>query len=636
MSPSRALRASALLVLLLGWSGPPVLAQRPRNAEALVAEVRERYDKREELIPMRDGVKLFTAIYTPKDTRRTYPFLLQRTPYSVWPYGEDAFPPGLGPSARFQEEGFIFVYQDVRGRMMSEGDFVNMRPQKAVSGDRVDEATDTYDTLEWLLKHVKGNNGRAGQWGISYPAFYTAVGMLSGHPALKAVSPQAPIVDWFQGDDFHRNGALWLPHAFNFMVTFGKPRSGPGKAWPPRFDHGTSDGYEWFLRLQTTAATRQFTKDVAFWNEMLDHPAYDAFWQARNLRPHLRDVKPAVLTVGGWFDAENLYGALQVFQTVDRQSPASDNRLVMGPWFHGGWERSKGDRLGPVQFGADTADWFQTEVLFPFFMHHLKDAKVPDLAKATVFETGANRWHRLEAWPPKEAKEARLYFQPGGGLAFAPPPAEGGADTFPSDPAKPVPFIEQVAIGMVKEYMTADQRFAGRRPDVLVYQTGALKEDLTVAGPLRPELFVTTTGTDADWVVKLIDVYPDTFRNPDFKEGGSPWDRTPNPMGGYQQLVRGEVMRGKFRNSLEHPAPFTPGQPTRVAWSMNDVFHTFRKGHRVMVQIQSTWFPLMDRNPQVFMDINQAKPEDYRKATHAVLHDATHPSGLGVGVWSTR
>jgi len=631
----RALGVPVLLFTLLGWAAPVLPAQETK-AEARVEGVREHYAKREVLVPMRDGRKLFTAIYTPKDTHHTYPILLQRTPYSVWPYGEEAFPEHLGPSPRFQAEGFIFVYQDVRGRMMSEGDFVNMRPQRTVSGASVDESTDTYDTIAWLLKHVEGNNGRVGQWGISYPGFYSAVALLSGHPALKAVSPQAPIVDWFQGDDFHRNGALWLPHAFNFMVSFGLPRPAPTQAWPKPFEHGTSDGYAWFLRLGPTGATRQHTKEVAFWNEMLDHPTYDAFWQARNLRPQLKGVQPAVLTVGGWFDAENLFGALQVFQTLGRQSPATDSRLVMGPWFHGGWERSQGDHLGPVQFGAATAAWFQTEVLLPFFLHHLKGAKDPWLAKATVFETGANRWHHLAAWPPATAKQETFFLQPGGVLSLTPPSQEGGADTFTSDPAKPIPFIEQVAIGMPKEYMTADQRFAGRRTDVLAYQTEPLKADLTLAGPLRPELFVATTGTDADWVVKLIDVYPDDFKNPDFKPSGSPWDRTPNPMGGYQQLVRGEVMRGKFRDSLETPAPFTPGQPTRVAWSMNDIFHTFKKGHRVMLQLQSTWFPLMDRNPQVFMDINKAVATDYQKATHTVFHDAARPSGVGVGVWSEK
>ena len=637
MRPSRVLRASILLALLPGLA-LPLAAQRGRDrSEARAATVKERYAKREVLIPMRDGVRLFTAIYTPRDTGRAYPILLQRTPYSVYPYGEDAFPSQLGPSPAFQDEGFIFVYQDVRGRMMSEGTFMDMRPQRSASGaapgQGIDESTDTYDTLEWLLKHVEGHNGKAGQWGISYPGFYTAAGMLSGHPALKAASPQAPVTDWFAGDDFHRNGALWLPHAFNFMVSFGKPRPAPTKAWPASFNHGTSDGYAWFLRLGSTAATRQFTGDVAFWNEMLDHPDYDAFWQARNLRPHLKAVKPAVLTVGGWFDAENLFGALQVFQSVARQSPGTDNRLVMGPWSHGAWERSKGDRLGNVHFGAATSEWFQAQVLFPFFMQHLKGVPAPGLAKATVFETGANRWHHLDAWPPKAATQATVYFQPGGRLAFTPPSAAGGADSFPSDPAKPVPFIEPVNIGMPKEYMTADQRFAGRRPYVLVYQTEPLGEDLTFAGPLRPELFVATTGTDADWVVKLIDVYPDDFRNPDFKEGGSPWERAANPMGGYQQLVRGEVMRGKYRDSLSAPAPFSPGQPTRVAWSMNDVFHTFRKGHRVMVQLQSSWFPLMDRNPQVFTNINTAKPENYQPATHTLFHDAGRPSGLGVLLW---
>jgi hypothetical protein len=632
---SRALRVSILCFTILLAVPLELQAQQTRPGPvAEAASVAGHYAKREVLVPMRDGVKLFTAIYTPRDASRSYPFLLQRTPYSVMPYGEDAFPEHLGPSARFQQEGFIFVYQDVRGRMMSEGTFQNMRPQRAVSGAAIDESTDAFDTIEWLVQHVTGNNGRVGMWGISYPGFYTATGLLSGHPALRAASPQAPIVDWFQGDDFHRNGTLWLPHAFNFMVNFGKPRPAPTRDYPAFFSHGTSDGYEWFLRLGSTGATRRFTKDVAFWNEMLDHPDYDAFWQARNLRPQLKGVKPAVLTVGGWFDAENLFGALQVFQAVERQSPGTDNRLVMGPWFHGGWERSKGDQLGPVQFGSETSEWFQAEVLFPFFMHHLKGTKDPVLAKATVFETGANRWHKLESWPPQGTKPSTFFFQPGGRLSLTPPAPEGGADSFISDPAKPVPFIEQVAIGMPKEYMTADQRFAGRRTDVLVYQTEVLKQDLTLAGPLRPELFVATTGTDADWVVKLIDVYPDDFRNPYFREEGLPWDRTPNPMGGYQQLVRGEVIRGKFRDSLSAPAPFTPGQPTRLAWSMNDIFHTFKQGHRVMVQLQSTWFPLMDRNPQVFMNINDAKSEDYKKATHTVFHDAARPSGIGIGVIS--
>jgi uncharacterized protein len=631
---SRCLRVCALFIAVLLPVTPALQAQGTKPLSKAAADVRDHYAKREVKIPMRDGTKLFTAIYTPRDSTRTFPILMSRTPYSVSPYGEEAYSSQLGPASVFQQEGFIFVFQDVRGRMMSEGEFINMRPQRAVSGAAVDESTDTYDTIEWLLQHAERNNGKVGMWGISYPGFYAAVGMLSGHPALKAVSPQAPITDWFQGDDFHRNGALWLPHAFNFMTSFGKPRPGPTKDWSPGLDHGTSDGYEWFLRLGTTAATRRYTQDIPFWNEMLDHPTYDAFWQARNLRPQIKDVKPAVLTVGGWFDAENLYGALQVFRTVEGQSPATDNRLVMGPWFHGGWERSKGDHLGPVQFGADTSDWFQIEVLFPFFMHHLKGAKVPELAKATVFETGVNRWHQLKAWPPKGTTNATFYFQASGRLSLAPPSPEGGADSFDSDPAKPVPFIENVAIGMTREYMTADQRFAGRRPDVLVYQTEPLAEDLTCAGPLRPELFAATTGTDADWVVKLIDVYPDSFRNADFKEDGASWERVSNPMGGYQQLVRGEVMRGKFRDSLEKPAPFTPGQPTHVAWAMNDIFHTFRKGHRVMVQLQSTWFPLMDRNPQVFMNINEAKAEDYKKATHTVFHDAARPSGLRFDRWA--
>jgi putative CocE/NonD family hydrolase len=632
MTPLRVLRVPALVFLLL--AGLPGLPAATPSADTVSPKLQDTYTKREVLIPMRDGVKLFTAIYTPKDRKQAYPILLQRTPYSVAPYGEQAYPALLGPSPRFDQEGFVFVFQDVRGRLMSEGDFVNMRPQRAASGAAIDESTDTYDTIEWVLKHVEGNSGKVGQWGTSYPAYYAATALLSGHPALKAVAPQAPIVDWFQGDDFHRNGALWLPHAFNFLVHFDQPHMTPNHVPPKVFNYGTADGYAWFLRLGSTGATRPLTRDIAFWNQMLDHPDYDAFWQARNLRPHLKDVQPAVLTVGGWFDAENLFGSLQVFKTLERQSPATQSHLVMGPWSHGGWERGEGDHLGPVRFGAKTTEWFQSQVILPFFLQHLKGTKDLRLARATVFETGANRWHHLEAWPPREARAAALYLQPNGQLTFRPPTPEGGADSFISDPAKPVPYTEQVAIGMTQEYMSADQRYAERRPDVLVFQTEPLKEDLTLAGPLRPELFVATTATDADWVVKLVDVYPDDFKYPHNRGEVAPAASAPNPLGGYQQLVRGEVMRGKYRNSLEHPEAFTPDQPTRVAWSMNDVFHTFKKGHRVMVQLQSSWFPLMDRNPQVFMNINQARPEDYRKATHTLFHDAARPSSLGVLTWA--
>jgi len=606
----------------------PVAVALPLSACLLLSGqgadyVSRHYRKQECLVPMRDGARLFTVIYSPKGQKGPFPILLNRTPYSVAPYGEGALKTELGPSEAFPKEGFIFVYQDVRGRMMSEGLFLDMTPHKPDKRGpkEVDESTDTFDTIEWLLKNAPQNNGRVGQWGISYPAFYTAAGMIDAHPALKAVSPQAPIVDWFEGDDFHRNGALWLPHLFNFMTWFGAPRAAPTRDFPPPFSHGTSDGYAFFLRLGTLASANErfFHEGIPFWNEVMAHGTYDAYWKVRNLRPHLRNIKPAVLTVGGWFDAENLFGSLQVFKTLAAQSPSTDSRLVMGPWHHGQWERDPGEGLGAVKFGAKTGEFFQKEVLFPFFMHHLKGAADPGLPKALVFNTGANRWRRFDAWPP-EARTTRVYFQPNQQLAFSASEASG-FDEFVSDPAKPVPFFNGPRIGMPVEYMTADQRFVATRPDVLVYQTGPLKEDLTVAGPIRVHLEVSSTGTDADWVVKLVDVYPDDTPAPEAKADDS-YEPPVNRLAGYQQLVRGEVMRGKFRRSLEVPEPMVPGQQTAVEWPLNDVFHSFKKGHRLMVQVQSSWFPLMDRNPQVFMDIYSARPEDFRKATHRFFFGA--------------
>jgi len=576
-----------------------------RLAPQGTTHLQRRYTKQEVMIPMRDGTRLFTAIYTPRAWRGTFPILLNRTPYGVAPYGGRAYPRELGPSSVFEKEGFIFVYQDVRGRMKSEGRFIDLTPHKPEKHgpQDIDESTDTHDTIEWLLRHVPRHNGCVGQWGISYPGFYTAAGLLCGHPALKAVSPQAPIMDWFQGDDFHRNGALWLPHLFNFMTWFGVPR-------PVPFDHGTEDGYGFFLGLGplANANAKYFHGRIPFWNEVMAHGTYDAFWQQRNLRPHLKDVKPAVLTVGGWFDAENLFGSLQLFKTLQAQSPSTENRLVMGPWHHGQWERDSGECLGDVQFGSKTAVFFQEQMLFPFFMQHLKGGKAAHLPKAFVFNTGVNQWRRFEQWPPAFSA-TRVYFRPGRALAFTAEERGAGFDEFISDPARPVPFLNERNIGMPVHYMTADQRFVASRPDVLVYQTEPLPDDLTLAGPLRVHLEVSTTGTDADWVAKLVDVHPETETRKD-------------AMTGYQQLVRGEVMRGKFRNSLERPEPFIPGRRTPVEWVLNDVCHTFRKGHRLMVQLQSSWFPLMDRNPQVFTDIYAAKDADFRKATHRVFFGA--------------
>jgi uncharacterized protein len=619
----RAVQTCALLALI-------ALSFLPRAGGQGHEYVRDHYTKWEHRVAMRDGVKLFTTVYVPKDTSRQYPILLTRTPYGVSPYGNDIFPTSLGPSDRFTKEGFIFAYQDVRGRMMSEGEFVNMRPilpEKRGLKD-TDESTDTWDTIDWLVSNISHNNGRVGMWGISYPGFYTAAGMIDAHPALKAASPQAPIADWFVGDDFHHNGALYLPHAFNFLAVFGRPRASLTTEWAPEFKHGTPDGYEFFLEMgPLPEANRKYFKNgVPFWNELMQHGTYDEFWKARNLRPHLRNIRPAVMTVGGWFDAEDLFGALSVYRSVENNSPGAYNVLVMGPWAHGGWSRSEGESLGAVHFGSKTGERYREEIEFPFFNHLLKDSDKPKLPEASVFETGRNQWQHYDSWPPKAARQRDLYLRAGGGLSFdGPQDSPSEYDEYVSDPARPVPYINGIAVAMTQEHMLDDQRFAATRADVLAYRSEVLRDDVTVAGPIVPRLIVSTSGTDSDWIVKLIDVYPDDFPDP-------PAGAACTKMGGYQQLVRGEVMRGKFRNSYERPEPFTPGKATKVEFTMPDAFHTFRKGHRIMVQIQSTWFPLVDRNPQRFEDIYSAVSADFQKAVQRVYHSTSHASAIGLSV----
>ena len=490
------------------------------------AWVKENYTKYEHRIAMRDGVRLFTAVYVPKDASKTYPILLSRTPYSCRPYGVENVKDQIGPSESVARDLFIVVYQDVRGRWMSEGEYVNVRPHKgAKSGATdVDESTDTWDSIDWLVKHVPRNNGSVGMWGISYPGFYVSAGMIDAHPALKAASPQAPITDWFVGDDFHHNGALFLPHGFNFFSRFGLPRPEPTVKAPDRFDYGTADGYRFYLEAGPLASleAKYLKGQVAFWNEVMQHETYDEFWKARNLRPHLKGIKPAVMTVGGWFDAEDLFGALETYRSVEKQSPGGTNTIVMGPWHHGGWSRNDGDLLGDVRFDAATARHYREHIELPFFRRYLKGAADAAPAEAHMFETGRNQWHALSSWPPAGVTPRTLYFHANGRLSFDPPtgetsaaePTQLGYDGWVSDPRKPVPFIEDVQIGMSREYMTADQRFASRRPDVVTYETPPLEEDLTLAGPLQASLFVSTTGTDADWVVKLIDVYPDDAPDP--------------------------------------------------------------------------------------------------------------------------
>lgn len=589
----------------------------------------ENYTKFEFKVPMRDGIRLHTSVYTPKDDSQTYPVLLLRTPYGVRPYGSSAYPNPSGSFSVLARDKFIFAYQDVRGRNGSEGQFVHVRP---FNPDRrgpqdIDESTDTWDTIDWLVKNVPGGNGRVGMYGISYPGFYTSMGMIGSHPALKAASPQAPIADWFIGDDFHHHGAVFLPHAFNFLAGFGQKLEEPTRENPKGFDHRTPDGYDFFLRLGplANAEANHFKGRIEFWSELASHPNYDAFWQARNIRPHLRDIRCAVMTVGGWYDAEDLFGALETYRAAERLNPGITNVLVMGPWSHGGWSKGSGEALGNVRFRSKTSEHYRERVELPFFRRFLKDDTKGDLPEALVFETGTCQWRRFDAWPPREVRPATFFLQPHGGLAET-RPGDGpdSADEYVSDPAKPVPFLSRTHIGMAVEYMTDDQRFAATRPDVLVYSTPALEEDLTLAGPIRVSLHVSTTGTDSDWVVKVIDVYDGDYPDPD-----------PNPagvrLGGYQQLVRGEPMRGRFRKSYEKPEPFEPGRVEKVEWSLPDVCHTFRRGHRLMIQVQSSWFPLVDRNPQTYVEnIWNARPEDFKKATQRVYRGGDRVSGVTV------
>ena len=615
--------------------------------EERAAYIRAHYAKFEYRIPMRDGVRLFTAVYIPNDTSTTYPMLLFRTPYSVDPYGAERYADELGPSPAFEEEKYIFVFQDVRGRCMSEGEFVNMRPHlpKKKKKTDVDESTDTYDTIEWLLANVANHNGRVGQWGISYPGFYTTAGMIDSHPALKAVSPQAPIADWFW-DDMHHHGAFVLPLAFDFFAVFGQPRPGPTTERPDDFDHGTDDGYQFFLDLGplSNVNERYFKGEIDFWNKIVEHPNYDAFWQSRNILPHLQNVTAAVMVVGGWFDTEDLYGPLEIYRAVEEKNPGIWNVLVMGPWSHGGWKRTDGSSLGTAEFGFKTAELYNQRLL-GFFEHFLKGEGEVDLPEAWVFETGANRWRSFDAWPPRGVREKSLYLSAGGALAFDPVatdraadrPAEGGEayDAYVSDPSKPVPYTMEITTRWAKKYMTEDQRFAAWRPDVLVYKTEVLEDDLTLAGPLEADLWVSTSGTDSDWIVKLIDVFPgdlDAGSGEEEDEGDDRESEEPK-LGGQQMLVRAEAFRGRFRDSYEHPKPFVPGEITRVRYELRDVLHTFQRGHRVMVQIQSTWFPFIDRNPGKYVpNIFEAEEEDFITVTNRVYRSKEHPSRVVVGV----
>ncbi len=584
------------------------------------------YQKKELYIPMRDGVKLFTSFYIPKDGSEKHPFLLTRTPYSCAPYGEDKFVPiWTSYKMQYAREGYIFVTQDVRGRYMSEGVFEDVRPfNKNKRGNEIDEASDTYDAVDWMVKNISSNNGNVGVFGTSYPGFYSTQAALSGHPAVKAVSPQAPVTDWFIGDDFHHNGAFFQIDAFRFYPTFGKPHPVPTKDYGPGFTSPVKDNYEFFLRAGSLKNLSAMIGDsIKFWHEMMNHPNYDAWWQARNARVGLYNVKPAMLWVGGLFDAEDCWGAWNCFKATEKQSPQTNNKIVMGPWYHGQWSR-EGSFLGNVQFANNTSDYYQQNLEIPFFQYYLKNkGSVDKIKKANIFFTGENTWKEFDNWPANNVANTKLFIGANESLNFKEKAIVKPAFyEYVSDPAKPVPYTEDVHNRRTREYMTDDQRFASRRTDVLSFETDVLTEDLTLAGPVIANLLTSISTTDADFVVKLIDVFPDTFN---YAKSALVSAAAPNtyPMGGYQMLVRGEIMRGKFRNSFSVPQPFVPNAPTTVKFELPDVAHTFKKGHRLMIQVQSTWFPLADRNPQKFTDIYKASEKDFQKATVRIFSGST-------------
>jgi putative CocE/NonD family hydrolase len=589
----------------------------------------EHYNKKEVYITMRDGVKLFTAIYTPKDASsgKKFPMLMQRTCYSIAPYGADKLPARLGPSEIMTKAGYIFVYQDVRGRWKSEGTWTNMTPEldEHKSKKDVDEGTDTYDTIDWLVKNVDNNNGRVGQYGTSYPGFYTAAGILSNHPALKASSPQAPISDFFF-DDFHHNGAFLEGYIFTFPLFGVQKKDTTSHSWysdpAVNIKPSSRDGYQFLLDQGPLSSFNQWYKDNYFWQETVNHPNYDEFWQKRSLPKHFKKVMPAVMVVGGWFDAEDLTGPLAIHRAIAKSDPKAYNTIVMGPFGHGRWARETGHTLhSNVYFGDSIATFYQKNIEAKFFDHFLKgsgDKKASGLPTAYMFNTGSKEWKTFDKWPSPAAVHQKMYLSADGKLSFT-APAKGSV-SFVSDPAKPVPYTEDntTTEGFTPHnYMSEDQRFAGRRSDVLVFQTDVLTEDLTLGGEIMNHLKVATTGTDADWIVKLIDVYPGD-------EPQHPYLPNKNIlMAGYQQMVRSEIMPGRFRNGFEKPQAFVPNEKSDVNFSLQDVLHTFKKGHRIMIQVQSTAFPLWARNPQKFV-INpyQAVASDYIKATHTVFSDS--------------
>jgi len=589
---------------------------------------RMHYNKYEYMIPMRDGIKLFTAVYVPKDTSKTYPMMIERTCYSVAPYGIDQYPYLLGPSPEFMKEGFIFVYQDVRGKHHSEGTWTEITPFIVnKKGMQHDEASDTYDAVDWLVKNVPHNDGKVGVWGISYPGFFATNAALCGNPAIKVVSPQAPVTNWFLGDDTHHNGAFFLMDEFDFDYWFVNSTNGPHKNKMLPLDAKYSDNYNFFLKMKTVPNVNKFYYHhlVPFWDTILMHPNYDAWWKARDIRRFMYNVKPATMLVGGWYDAEDQWGTVNTYESIEHKNNGNENILVMGPWYHGGWASMDMDHLGDISFGFNSSRWFQKNVEFPFFMHYLKGTPMPNLPEALLYDVGLNRWNTFNKWPSNNIVPTKLYLTAKNEISFTPPTLPNSSDQYISDPNKPVPYQGGVRAERGVTYMDADQRFAARRPDVLTFCSPILDSNVTLAGATEANLYVSVSGIDADFIIKLIDVYPDTMKDYTI-------DRQRVAAGGYEALVRAEIMRGKYRNSFSNPEPFIPNKPTLVKFHVPDVLYTFKKGHRIMIQIQSSWFPLVDMNPQVFEDIYKAKATDFKKETIRLYHQKDMPSSLETGI----
>lgn len=633
-SPKKRVTESARLVKLFALVMIGAIGALSERASAQPIDragyVSANYAKVEYRIKMRDGVELHTAVFSPKDKSQQYPILLNRTPYSCQPYGEQMHR-SIGPSAYLEQEGYIFVKQDVRGRWNSGDKYDNMRPH-VPHAEGISESSDTYDSIEWLLQNVAGNNGKVGISGISYPGFYSAAALPEHHPALVASSPQAPIADFFF-DDFHHQGAYTLMY-WTATPVFGYQHSGPTtRNWSKNIEpRPRGNAYDFFMKLGPLRnSSKYFGEDNFFWKELAAHPNYDEFWQRRSILPHLGNVeipiKTNVMTVGGWFDAEDLFGPLQIYRQIEKYHPNTFNVLVMGPWSHGQWSSSMNNtQIGNIDFGPGISEFYQREVELPYFNHFLKEKGDPPDFEALVYDTGLGKWDKLDAWPPKTAEPGNLFLGNQRYLGFEPASQSSSEFAeFISDPSNPVPYrkMEDNVIQFTpRQYMTDDQRFASSRPDVLVFESQLLEDDVTIVGPLTAILNVSTSQSDADWIVKLIDVYPDNMPN----QPGTPQGIQ---LAGYQQMLRSEVFRSRFRSSYSTPTPLTPNEVTEVRVPLQDVYHTFKKGHKIMVHVQSSWFPLIDRNPQKYVDnIFEATEADFVKATHRVYFSSQTPSRI--------